>query len=277
MKQTEYVRQPEIQQFISWLTPLLDTPGEFKHEFEHRKPRFTWACDSLFSAYKNYRWTKDAAETAKELNGHSLALKKSVAESDSAACLMVCHQILKWGGVTRSNLDRVRAKHTAGELILFFKYAEMVLAADQADEANPPQIEMNTGFTKLYALLLPDFIIYDSRVGAALGLLVRKHCEQLELGQVPDSLKFAYATGKTSQLTREQSRRDPSTAAHRFPKLNPMKPTEHTRHNLRANWLLGEVLRTTRSEFNREPNPLRALEAALFMIGYQVTEPVPVN
>ena len=39
---------------------------------------------------------------------------------------------------------------------------------------------MNSGFTKIYSLYIDDFIIYDSRVGAALGFLVRCYCEEKE-------------------------------------------------------------------------------------------------
>ena len=35
---------------------------------------------------------------------------------------------------------------------------------------------MNSGWTKVYALMLDDFPIYDGRVGAAMGYLVRRYC-----------------------------------------------------------------------------------------------------
>ena len=36
---------------------------------------------------------------------------------------------------------------------------------------------MNAGFVKIYSLLCDDCVIYDGRVGAALGLLTRQFCE----------------------------------------------------------------------------------------------------
>ena len=204
------------------------------------------------------------------MNRYSASLRQSVAAGDSDACQKVCLQILEWGGVTNGNSAKIEAKHQVGTLISFFNNAQRVLAADVADEASPPSIEMNAGFTKLYALLLPDFIIYDSRVGAALGLLVRWHCQEASLKKIPAALQFGYPTGRTTQADSEQSRRNPSTSDYQFFRLTHDKPIEWTRHNLRANWLLSEVLRKTRSRFNDEANPLRALEAALFMVDYQV-------
>ena len=40
--------------------------------------------------------------------------------------------------------------------------------------------------------------------------------------------------------------------------------------NIKASWLLKDILRNSNSNFNNEPNPLRSFEAALFMIGYQI-------
>ena len=40
---------------------------------------------------------------------------------------------------------------------------------------------MNAGFEKIYSVLLDGCVIYDGRVGAALGLLARQFCEASEL------------------------------------------------------------------------------------------------
>lgn len=64
---------------------------------------------------------------------------------------------------------------------------------------------------------------------------------------------------------------------YKFPLLNNSK--SHINNNIRANWLLKEILRTTNSKFNDldENVALRALEAALFMIGYNVRTYIPEN
>lgn len=277
MKKPQYLALPAVQDFITWLTPLLDRPGSFDHKYQNLKPKYDWECDSLYSAYRNYRWGPSTIEkTTEKLDAYSAALRKSVADADSTACRDACLLILDWGGVLNGNSVKIEAMHQAGNLISFFTGAQQALSDDTADENNPPGIEMNAGFTKLYALLLPDFIIYDSRVGAALGLLVRWYCEKRGLAEVPASLKFGYPTGRPTKADGGQSRRDPSTAVYQFPQLTHAKPIHHTQHNLRANWLLSDVLRKTHSRFNEEANPLRALEAALFMIGYQVNKPMPV-
>lgn len=274
MKKAAYLQNADVQAFIQWIAPLLDQPGAFRHQYTQLKPKLHWQCDSLYNAYENYEWKKQRmAATTAHLGALSAELRESVQRNDSATCLAVSQRILKWGGVTASNSDNLIARHQAGQLISFFRRATQTLASHLADdEAIPADVEMNSGFTKLYALLLPDFVIYDSRVGAALGLLVRRFCEEQQLRQVPELLAFAYANARPAKgHAAGPNPRDPRTAAYSFPALRN-DPVFHTRHNLRANWLLTGILDTTTSRFNalQEPERLRALEAALFMIGYQV-------
>ena len=53
---------------------------------------------------------------------------------------------------------------------------------------------MNSGWSKVYSLILDGFPIYDGCVGAAMGYLVRKHCEDKNnnLTTVPDLLHFQW-------------------------------------------------------------------------------------
>jgi hypothetical protein len=131
---------------------------------------------------------------------------------------------------------------------------------------------MNSGFTKIYSLYIDDFIIYDGRVGAALGLLVRMFCEDSKFKAVPVELAFAWGKGKESIYQNScENRRNPSKESYRFPELlNNSK--RHIENNIRANWLLREIIDKTKSKFSNLDNSIqmRALEAALFMIGYDV-------
>ena len=94
---------------------------------------------------------------------------------------------------------------------------------------------MNSGFTKIYSLYINDFIIYDSRVGAALCYLVKLYCIEQKQGGVPSSLKFAYGDARNPEVNR-----NPNSDIYKFSKLDRGKI--HIECNLKANWLLKEVL-----------------------------------
>ena len=133
---------------------------------------------------------------------------------------------------------------------------------------NFDNIHMNAGYTKIYSLLLDNFIIYDGRVGAALGLLVRFFLEENHYDSIPQSLNFAFGLPKISHANKQELlKRNPSNHRFVFGALaNNSK--RHIENNIRANWLLNKV--TVESNFSTTSNPLRSLEAALFMIGYDV-------
>ena len=60
----------------------------------------------------------------------------------------------------------------------------------------------------------------------------------------------------------------------RFPRL-PSNPELHTRCNLMAAWLLGDVANFDCFGRLEERRRLRALEAALFMVGYELPTATP--
>lgn len=126
---------------------------------------------------------------------------------------------------------------------------------------------------------MDDFVIYDGRVGAALGLIVRQFCQESGFRKVPDFLRFAYGNARQGTYTKgEMNRRNPGTAEYKFPQLTNNYQL-HTENNLKANWLLKELVESTSSRFSLLPKEikLRALESALFMIGYDViSAPKPV-
>jgi hypothetical protein len=94
------------------------------------------------------------------------------------------------------------------------------------------------------------------------------------LNEVPIELSFAWGKGKESiYRSSSENKRNPGNGKYSFPELMN-NPKRHTENNIRANWLLGEILYNTESRFKEidKTVQMRALEAALFMIGYEVAE-----
>ncbi|MGH8612929.1 MAG: hypothetical protein ACREYF_13140 [Gammaproteobacteria bacterium] len=94
----------------------------------------------------------------------------------------LCLEILEWGGfegvsskwLRESGADKsLREKINKAVELLKRPARQDWLCFDGND------LVMNSGITKIYALAAPnDIPIYDGRVGAGLGLLVRKYLEQ---------------------------------------------------------------------------------------------------
>jgi hypothetical protein len=118
--------------------------------------------------------------------------------------------------------------------------------------------------------------MYDGRVGVAMGLLGRLYSEELGLEKIPKEIEFSFGGGKVSggkQLT--GNRRSPSKGNYKLPEF----AGNHYRHindNIKASWLLKALADNTKSRFALLPQGallnerLTAIQAALFMIGYDV-------
>ena len=60
------------------------------------------------------------------------------------------------------------------------------------------------------------FVIYDGRVGAALGLLTRQFCEATGHTEGPSALEFAFGTPKEARNTKNTALLHEDSAVGRF-------------------------------------------------------------
>ena len=183
--------------------------------------------------------------------------------------------VMTWGGVRPGNVMWLTNHHTGLRDIV----ATMREAIKEEDTEAIPNgnLRFNSGMTKVYSLICKDFIIYDSRVAAALGWAVTKFCQGENRTKVPKELAFPWAPAKESTGQQNTKRRNPSINQLSFPRLSSGRP--HAIWNLKASWLLKDTLeRAAPNEaFKGAADPLRALEAALFMIGYDLPKPGTCN
>jgi len=285
MNKTEFLNTKSVKEFINWIQDKLDKPGSFSHSYNMKRPAMNWSCDSIYSAFENYRWPFSATdpiyksrvsgntfnESTSFLSQLSAGLRQSVEMADNELCRNYCLSILEWGGVLNKN--DIRVSGLGDNICQYLLGVKDALRPDMCHiDTYLNSMVMNSGFTKIYSLFIDDFIIYDGRVGAAVGLLVRKYCEDSNLDNVPRELAFAWGKGKESTYRSSlENKRNPSLGKYAFKELLN-NPQRHTENNIRANWLLKELLNKTYSKFNKldKALQLRALEAALFMIGYDV-------
>lgn len=132
------------------------------------------------------------------------------------------------------------------------------------DVSKVPNLRFNSGMTKVYALLLSDFIIYDSRVAGALAWLAHSWWTTwLKRSTLlfPAELMFGCLAANGSMAPF----RNPDATV--FPTLRN-SPYKHYTWNVRANWILGDAhkLAGGSSGFAN----LREVEAALFQMGDRV-------
>jgi len=239
MNKDEYLKKQYVIEFIKWIT--------HKHD------------SLLFNSYKSYIWNgKKFNECQKELESIKIKLKKALEDEDEKETKDECIKILVWGGVKYSNENYIKNNP---DIISELKFIKTRIDPCNFDINNQSIIEIktNSGFSKIYSILLGNFIIYDSRVAAAICYFIRLFCEEKEI-EIPEELLFEIPKG------REMKNRNPSNKKYKFKEFDSNN-YKHLKYNIKASWLLYGILEKT-TKFNEENNSLRALEAAFFMIGY---------
>ena len=233
------------------------------------KPPRDWSCNSIWEAYENYWWPLRGRNTGSfeanqgELDRLAVDIRRARDDNDQNGFLEAARGVLRWGGTERSNKDTLR--DLGGTALSVFRKASALLDPSHADTSRLDGVRyMNAGWTKVYALMLDGFPIYDGRVGAAMGYLVQRYCVSAHVCSVPSQLRFRWGAAQGRQ------NRNPSTCSLRFPRFTYASPRTWAECNLWAAWILGEVCREGRFGGLPPHCQLRALEAALFMIGYEL-------
>ncbi len=258
MIREQFLNEPDVSGFVQWFCTKL---SKFPHAYFLRREKINWQCASFYEACERYQWNGcDWGKTRLLLNDISICLRNAIKNMDDEVCLMACSRILQWGGVSRGNQEKLEEIDRTEGLLPY------LLKAKEALQANPEKcleegVVMNSGFTKIYSLYVDDFVIYDSRVGAALCYLIRLYCEECGYDYVPGALRFAYGNGRG-----KSGNRNPCKGKYKFRLLDQGKV--HIDCNIKASWLLKRLTELPACEFE----DVRSIEAALFMIGYEIPQ-----
>jgi len=274
------VDAPEWKGWIKKQDPMPSCYRKIEPSESAIKLGYQWSIDKIKGAFDGYFWpVKGGCETDMfkcnklVLDGLSQEIKKHLETEDEYRLFATCVKILDWGGVYKGSvswlLDALEKEALVDKIKMAVKYLDGDALAGMEQFGSHGDLRMDSGLTKVYSLASNSSIIYDGRVGAALCLLIRKYLEMGEVRKVPDSLKFKWG-GSQAKKKNGKDKRDPSTVGYKFNKLTN-DSYERAVLNLRANWLLGAVL-TDDNLWGCETkiDKLRALEAALFMIGSSV-------
>jgi len=279
MLKAAYFANPDVAQFVTWLSETLasDAPN---HTYVVAGDAVPIVFNGLSTALIQYRWPfsfvapgadvvttgSSYSDSVTALNCLRAGLVAALASTSDRATRDWAKAVMKWGGVTNGN-SKWLDSNCAG-LAAHVNSTQALLV--QHDDAMKGRItRFNAGMTKIYSLIVEDFVMYDSRVAAALAWFVAKWCHETEKAVVPTPLCFRCLRPKEAPGARTRKLRNPSCSHYRFPWINT--PTQHAHWNQRASWVLSAVLAAVRdTSFHLQPTSSRALEAAFFMWGYDL-------
>lgn len=279
-----YSTLPHVDSFIEWLAAQLDAKAQLNHAYLDRRTGAAWTCSNLYDAYAAYSWNHPGNKrlaynpgSSSSSNDNALeALRADLiaAGTNDAKMLQAMMDVMAWGGVSARNESWLK-KNQVG-LALMVNTVAVALAKNDPNSptVTSKALRFNSGMTKVYSLLCENFVIYDSRVAAALGMLVVRYCRAKGLDYVPSALNFPWAAAKESATTTSPKCRNPSTGAFQFSRLR--SGSHHARWNMHASWVLSQAVNhhlSSNSPFRKDKTSaqaLRDLEKALFSIGYDL-------
>ena len=289
---------PAQQAFADHLATLWSGgPGSFEHRYSITKNRAwkpwreriqpqskDWWCLSLAQAAKHYSWPESKAPD--DFSSIAARLRAALAANDCVAARTACLEIFKWGGVAKKpeNASLLWVEAQAAEQTLCRSILRAVeLLRPTSDDSltifDGANLLMNSAMTKIYAAAAPNgIIIYDGRVGAALGLLARKWLDGIGQSVVPPDLAFRWGPNQKTPKNKVETR-DPSQGGFKFVCLyrnsTPKQPHQAevwaglVRTTSR---ILQEVIRMLNAQ--GQGATLLSLERALFMVGFDVRYPL---
>ncbi len=281
MKKATYLANTEVAQFCSWFSqtligklPILtqtvrDGSTVTFHGLPDALAKYDWRFTVAIPGASTVITGRTYAENVMMLGTLAAGLRGAIGSGIDSHVRDWSIAVMAWGGVTAHNAAWLTA-NTSG-LHAHVTAQRTMLSADDDDliGLSTAITRFNAGMSKVYSLILDQFIIYDSRVAGAVASFV---CEWCVTSRIPDPLAFACLPAKENQKAMRHKRRNPCSKI--FPSVYS-RPHLHAHWNLRASWVLAESLRLAGlkapgNAFAMNANPLRALEAALFMWGYDL-------
>jgi hypothetical protein len=275
LTRAEFQADIHIRAFSEWVGYQCDCETAWRHTYVNRRDGVRWTCANLADAFHQYEWNRKSwSETFVELMGYRQRLRKAVADRNGEATFEACEAVLRWGGVWAKNGRTLEVRRTA--LLDELRHMSAVLTSEHTPAKSDMsfggiECSMNAGFVKIYSVLLDSCVIYDGRVGAALGLLARQYCEGRRLEGVPPPLAFAFGAPKEAINAQQPKLRNPSRGFFRFPRLR-QDSRFHAEQTMRANWFLESALACRPDVFSSGEVGFHELAAGLFMVGYDLTE-----
>jgi predicted Rdx family selenoprotein len=286
MKREQFLAQPEVESFVAWLAANLPTltfklrfksskfvPGGlqadvrgFEQVLKHYRWKASWQ-DTNQSSVDSQTW----AETQRSLGQLREWLTSAVNLGDEQQALQACLQILRWGGVRGAIpfLHRLAAK---GELSSYLQKMAGLMSLDGDNDLNDLDAisveRFDAGLTKIHALLdASGSPIYDSRVGAAIGMLYSLFRQQWT-GIGKPLLAFPSGGARGSQI------RNPGAFLNGLaaPQFSSISYEKWARWQVRLGWIIQALLERTGwfAEHGALPARCHAFEASLFMLGYDL-------
>ncbi len=290
MTRNEFLTDQNTQAFMGWFESVVS--GTRAIDFPHSRG----VDRNLSESFERYRWPirgikLKTPETKESISAYSCFHENEVLLGKLSKGIQDClnakpvnpeklagwvRVIMEWGGVYKRRGNGAWLDNMGKGLHGYFERALPALVADDDDLLmGMADLRSNSGTTKIHALILPNFVIYDSRVAAALAWLVQSWAKSHDRS-VPEHLRFGRMHANTKKKPRTPRTPDALVFKYFSPSGHVRNHRKHATWNRRANWIIEQMAKasTVNAAGERLPRTWsgREIEAALFMMGEDLSK-----
>lgn len=274
----QFIQSKYVSELTSFLSPIILGERNICCEYVPKKDkRNVFSVSSFEEGLKQYSWAGQSfPDTQKVIEKLSNQLACAIKENNDLLMLQSALAILEWGQVYRGCIDWLLTHSEKGQLIQNIVNSSGIIDGTIAISSNQfqafydrnGQYRCNSGTTKIFAMCSKQSVIYDGRVACAIGMFVHDFLIENKIDHLPPELNFLMDASQ-----RNPSKYTPSNYAFASKGDSSNSLYNQAVSNLKLNLLLQQITQRLDKPlfgFDNRQDQLRAIEASLFMIGYQV-------
>lgn len=251
------------------------------------RPKCQYVFTSFEHAWSQYGVDLANQEMAERIRCYQTPLREAVAARDDEKTIALIQNVFSEKLIASNHQEWLTENQQGVAELLHVACEKLTEPSPEFDafgrEGGP---RMTASLSKIYALLIGDFLSYESRVAAGLCYMLRSFC--LERGiDLPAELQLGRIQGWGK--SKKDNGRNASWGTNVFPSIDRIKKKEkresqYARSNTLASWLVVESVRLARERGAHQsnfwlntPQAMRRVEAALYMIGAKLPEVDPAE
>jgi hypothetical protein len=283
MNKSSFLQDQNVKDFIDWCNNKLAT---LQVNLDINRSRFVpqrinVTCRGLEEVLQHYSWKAAGMqngswnETVNHLTQMTEKLRNAVDSQNNVDALDACKYILEWGGNRNYKVGAYPFLSQQTNLCEYLKNAGDTFKLETANLTqlagpNLPVRLMNSMLTKVHAFYALDGLpIYDSRVAAAIATLIElwRQESNKKINSLPDTLKFPATVSTRTVLDLFPDAKNPGLMVYG----NASTTIQWSGAKVRLGWLMKAIINVNLFNEIDEALRMRAFEASLFMLGYDVT------
>lgn len=274
----QYLHSEYALKFTSFLHQIIHGKRNIYCQYVPKKDkRNMFSITSFEEGVKQYIWAgKSFSETKSVIEKLSYNLSLAIKENDELMMLQGALSILEWGQVYRGCIDWLLQHSKNDQLISsIINSSNIISGSTYISESEFIKLfdrdgtyRCNSGTTKIFAMCSSKSIIYDGRVACAIGMLVHDFLIENDIDYLPHELNFLM-----DATQRDTSKYTPPSYLFASKKDVTNSLYNQAVSNLKINLILQHIVNQLPSDLFGSSSPkeqFRAIEASMFMIGYQV-------